>query len=242
MLRSQCSTARAPPCSPALSGPPTRARSGTPRRRSSRETHAQPSYHRDRRSDRCHSPSRRRSPGRTAAAPPTAPPRHRSPARPTPARSPRHSPRPARRADTRGQRHQGGDGGELGLGAEEKLVVRDVVQDQDGTTHTRYERTYAGLPVLGGDLVVATTKAGATQAVTKASKAALKSVDTNADVPAAAAEKQALSAAKAEGSTKAAPTARRARSSGSPTASRPSRTRRSSAASRRAAPRTSCTS
>ncbi|MFD3523007.1 M4 family metallopeptidase [Streptomyces sp. NPDC058653] len=93
---------------------------------------------------------------------------------------------------------------ELGLGAEEKLVVRDVVQDRDGTTHTRYERTYAGLPVLGGDLVVAATKAGATKAVTKASRAALKSVDTNADVPAAAAEKQALSAAKAEGSTKAA--------------------------------------
>lgn len=93
---------------------------------------------------------------------------------------------------------------ELGLGAEEKLVVRDVVQDRDGTTHTRYERTYAGLPVLGGDLVVATTKAGATEAVTKASKASLKSVETNAGVPAATAEKQALSAAKADGSTKAA--------------------------------------
>ncbi|MEV8332441.1 M4 family metallopeptidase [Streptomyces niveus] len=93
---------------------------------------------------------------------------------------------------------------ELGLGAEEKLVVRDVVQDRDGTTHTRYERTYAGLPVLGGDLVVATTKAGATEGVSKASKAALKSVETNADVPAATATKQALSAAKAEGSTKAA--------------------------------------
>ncbi|MEV7437486.1 M4 family metallopeptidase [Streptomyces griseoviridis] len=42
----------------------------------------------------------------------------------------------------------------LGLGAKEKLVVKDVTQDADGTTHTRYERTYAGLPVLGGDLVV----------------------------------------------------------------------------------------
>ncbi|MFJ3191916.1 M4 family metallopeptidase [Streptomyces griseoviridis] len=42
----------------------------------------------------------------------------------------------------------------LGLGAKEKLVVKDVAQDADGTTHTRYERTYAGLPVLGGDLVV----------------------------------------------------------------------------------------
>ncbi|MGW3664984.1 M4 family metallopeptidase [Streptomyces sp. NPDC005141] len=42
----------------------------------------------------------------------------------------------------------------LGLGAREKLLVKDVAQDVDGTTHTRYERTYAGLPVLGGDLVV----------------------------------------------------------------------------------------
>ncbi|MCE0446525.1 hypothetical protein LT493_23385 [Streptomyces tricolor] len=38
----------------------------------------------------------------------------------------------------------------------EKLVVRDVVKDADGTLHTRYERTYDGLPVLGGDLVVHT--------------------------------------------------------------------------------------
>ncbi|WP_339133507.1 M4 family metallopeptidase [Streptomyces sp. f51] len=42
----------------------------------------------------------------------------------------------------------------LGLGTREGLVVKDVAQDRDGTTHTRYERTYAGLPVLGGDLVV----------------------------------------------------------------------------------------
>ncbi|MGW2020035.1 M4 family metallopeptidase [Streptomyces sp. NPDC001927] len=88
----------------------------------------------------------------------------------------------------------------LGLGAQEKLVVRDVVQDRDGTTHTRYERTYAGLPVLGGDLVVQETKAGVTQGVTKASRAELKNVDTTADVAPAAAEKQAVAEAKAEGS------------------------------------------
>ncbi|GAA3375893.1 M4 family metallopeptidase [Streptomyces sannanensis] len=91
---------------------------------------------------------------------------------------------------------------ELGLGAQEKLVVRDVVQDRDGTTHTRYERTYQGLPVLGGDLIVEETKAGVTKSVTKSSKAALKNVDTTADVAPATAEKQALSAASAEGSTK----------------------------------------
>ncbi|MFD7228448.1 M4 family metallopeptidase [Streptomyces sp. NPDC059881] len=89
---------------------------------------------------------------------------------------------------------------ELGLGAQEKLVVRDVVQDRDGTTHTRYERTYAGLPVLGGDLVVAETKAGRTESVTKASAAVLKNVDTSANVTPAAATRQAVAAARSEGS------------------------------------------
>ncbi|MCX5393303.1 M4 family metallopeptidase [Streptomyces sp. NBC_00094] len=92
----------------------------------------------------------------------------------------------------------------LGLGAQEKLVVRDVVQDRDGTTHTRYERTYAGLPVLGGDLVVEESKAGATQSVSKASRAELKNVDTSATVTPAAAEKQAVGLAQADGSDKAA--------------------------------------
>ncbi|MET9428703.1 M4 family metallopeptidase [Streptomyces sp. NPDC003036] len=89
---------------------------------------------------------------------------------------------------------------QLGLGAQEKLVVRDVVQDRDGTTHTRYERTYGGLPVLGGDLVVTETKAGKTEGVSKASPAQLENVDTSADIAPAAAEKQALGAARAEGS------------------------------------------
>ncbi|GHA74359.1 M4 family metallopeptidase [Streptomyces termitum] len=89
---------------------------------------------------------------------------------------------------------------EIGLGAQEKLVVRDVVQDRDGTTHTRYERTYAGLPVLGGDLIVAETKAGATAGVTKSSRAELKNVDLTATAAPAAAEKQALGLASADGS------------------------------------------
>ncbi|MGC5397438.1 M4 family metallopeptidase [Streptomyces sp. DT20] len=96
---------------------------------------------------------------------------------------------------------------DLGLGSQEKLVVRDVIQDNDGTTHTRYERTFGGLPVLGGDLIVEASKAGATQSVTKASKATtaqLKAVGTTAKVAPAAAEKQALGAAKADGSAKTA--------------------------------------
>ncbi|WP_406422121.1 M4 family metallopeptidase [Streptomyces sp. NBC_00842] len=94
---------------------------------------------------------------------------------------------------------------ELGLGSQEKLVVRDVIQDNDGTTHTRYERTFSGLPVLGGDLIVQESKAGETEGVTKASKvtsAQLKAVDTAADIAPAKAETQALGAAKAAGSKK----------------------------------------
>jgi Zn-dependent metalloprotease len=91
---------------------------------------------------------------------------------------------------------------EIGLGAEEKLVVRDVVKDADGTVHTRYERTYAGLPVLGGDLVVHESKAGATQGVTKATKATIKVASLKPAVAATKAEKQALTAARSAGSEK----------------------------------------
>ncbi|HET9381083.1 MAG TPA: M4 family metallopeptidase [Streptomyces sp.] len=87
---------------------------------------------------------------------------------------------------------------DLGLGAKEKLVVRDVRKDRDGTVHTRYERTYDGLPVLGGDLVVATSKSGATKDVIKAVRAAVKPATTKAAVSAADAKEQALGAAKAE--------------------------------------------
>ncbi|MFI6810663.1 M4 family metallopeptidase [Streptomyces luteogriseus] len=87
---------------------------------------------------------------------------------------------------------------DLGLGAKEKLVVRDVVKDADGTVHTRYERTYDGLPVLGGDLVVKAAKSGATKAVVKATRAAIKPATTTAAVSVAKAEKQALAAAKAD--------------------------------------------
>jgi Zn-dependent metalloprotease len=91
---------------------------------------------------------------------------------------------------------------DLGLGAKESLVARDVIKDHDGTVHTRYERTYAGLPVLGGDLVVDTAKSGKTEHVYKATKATLKVASVKPAIAAATAEKQALSAAKAAGSKK----------------------------------------
>ncbi|MGA5039621.1 M4 family metallopeptidase [Streptomyces capoamus] len=87
----------------------------------------------------------------------------------------------------------------LGLGAQEKLVVKDVVKDNDGTLHTRYERTYAGLPVLGGDLVVHTPPASlakGTVSTTFNNKRTIKVRSTAATVSRAAATTKALKAAK----------------------------------------------
>ncbi|MFF7468788.1 M4 family metallopeptidase [Streptomyces sp. NPDC008092] len=81
----------------------------------------------------------------------------------------------------------------LGLGAGEKLVVKDVSQDADGTTHTRYERTYAGLPVLGGDLIVHDD--GGRLTVSRATKAALTVPSVKAKVSSATAKAKALTTA-----------------------------------------------
>ncbi|MEH0514438.1 M4 family metallopeptidase [Streptomyces sp. B21-106] len=88
----------------------------------------------------------------------------------------------------------------IGLGTQEKLVVKDVVKDVDGTVHTRYERTYAGLPVLGGDLVVHESASGTAKGVTKANAATIKVATLTPKVAVAKAETQALTAAKAAGS------------------------------------------
>ncbi|MEU1518395.1 M4 family metallopeptidase [Streptomyces sp. NPDC005811] len=84
----------------------------------------------------------------------------------------------------------------LHLGAKETLIPKDVIKDADGTVHTRYERTYAGLPVIGGDLVVH-ERAGS-RTVTKASSAQVAVDTTEAAVSAAQAKKSALSAAREE--------------------------------------------
>ncbi|MDQ0809232.1 Zn-dependent metalloprotease [Streptomyces sp. B3I7] len=87
----------------------------------------------------------------------------------------------------------------LGLGAKEKLVVKDVVKDNDGTVHTRYERTYAGLPVLGGDLVVHTppaARAKGTVSTTFNNKRTLRVPTTTASVTKSDAGVKALKTAR----------------------------------------------
>ncbi|MGY6025398.1 M4 family metallopeptidase [Streptomyces spinosirectus] len=85
----------------------------------------------------------------------------------------------------------------IGLGAKEKLVVKDVIKDADGTTHTRYERTFAGLPVLGGDLVV--HENGGRTTVTKAHSADLSVPSLNPKITAAGAADKAQAVSKHAG-------------------------------------------
>jgi Zn-dependent metalloprotease len=40
------------------------------------------------------------------------------------------------------------------LSSYDAFTARDVIVDRDGTEHVRFNRTYKGLPVIGGDLVV----------------------------------------------------------------------------------------
>ncbi len=51
--------------------------------------------------------------------------------------------------------------------------ARDVVVDEDGTQHVRYDRTYRGLPVLGGDFVVHLAPDGDFRGADRATDAAL---------------------------------------------------------------------
>ncbi|MFD9487860.1 M4 family metallopeptidase [Streptomyces sp. NPDC059991] len=49
----------------------------------------------------------------------------------------------------------------LAVTAAQGTSVRDVIVDADGSRHVRYDRTYRGLPVLGGDFVVHLSPTGA---------------------------------------------------------------------------------
>lgn len=76
---------------------------------------------------------------------------------------------------------------ELGLSSPERLRVKDVVRDADGTVHVRYDRTYAGLDVVAGDLVVHRAPTGG-RTVDWASTADLSALGApRAQVPAPAA-------------------------------------------------------
>ncbi|WP_406386658.1 M4 family metallopeptidase [Streptomyces sp. NBC_01618] len=84
---------------------------------------------------------------------------------------------------------------QIKLGGKEKLVVRDVIKDADGTVHTRYERTYDGLPVLGGDLVTHARKDGSLKGVTRATSATISVPSSDATVAAKSGARKVIWAA-----------------------------------------------
>ncbi|MEU9349755.1 M4 family metallopeptidase [Streptomyces griseoloalbus] len=61
----------------------------------------------------------------------------------------------------------------LGLTADQRTEVRDVIVDRDGTQHVRYDRTYRELPVLGGDFVLHLAPDGSYRGATRATRAAI---------------------------------------------------------------------
>ncbi|MFF4379534.1 M4 family metallopeptidase [Kitasatospora sp. NPDC001547] len=82
----------------------------------------------------------------------------------------------------------------LALSGQEQLVAKDAVVDADGTRHLRYERTFAGLPVLGGDLVVHQSADGSTTSVDKATGATIALPSLTPQIPADKAAAQATGA------------------------------------------------
>ncbi|HEY1117522.1 MAG TPA: hypothetical protein VGE43_07445, partial [Acidimicrobiales bacterium] len=69
--------------------------------------------------------------------------------------------------------------------------VTSVALDGDGTTHVRIDRTYRGLPVLGGDLVVHQAPDGTWEGADQTLAAPLD-LPVTAELPAAAAVRAAL--------------------------------------------------
>ncbi|MGQ0846997.1 MAG: M4 family metallopeptidase [Sporichthyaceae bacterium] len=81
-----------------------------------------------------------------------------------------------------------GDGrGALGLGERNGVKVVDVVADPNGATHVRMDRTFAGLPVVGGDFVVHRSAAGAWEPASATFTAALDGLNLTPGLDAAGA-------------------------------------------------------
>ncbi|MGW5783111.1 M4 family metallopeptidase [Streptomyces sp. NPDC003757] len=85
----------------------------------------------------------------------------------------------------------------LDLTGAQDTEVRDVVVDEDGAQHVRYDRTYRGLPVLGGDFVVHLAPDGAFRDVDRATGAPVSLPGVTPGLPAPEAADLAASALRA---------------------------------------------
>jgi len=64
------------------------------------------------------------------------------------------APAEARRMEAQARSHIAAFPGRTMHGAEHAYTLRDAIVDDDGSQHTRFDRTFRGLRVVGGDLVV----------------------------------------------------------------------------------------
>ncbi|MDX3517810.1 M4 family metallopeptidase [Streptomyces scabiei] len=85
----------------------------------------------------------------------------------------------------------------LGLTSTQDTSVSDVVVDEDGAQHIRYDRTYRQLPVLGGDFVIHLAPDGTFRGADRATRAAISLPSTTPKVPAAKAAGIAVNALRA---------------------------------------------
>ncbi|MER6567924.1 M4 family metallopeptidase [Streptomyces sp. NPDC001093] len=85
----------------------------------------------------------------------------------------------------------------LGLTSAEDTSVRDVIVDRNGTQHVRYDRTYHGLPVLGGDFVVHLAPNGAYRSANRATRGTISLGSILPAVPASKATDLAVNALRA---------------------------------------------
>jgi len=76
-----------------------------------------------------------------------------------PSSAPPHAPSKAQSIAAQ-QSRAASAGQALGLSTGEGLVVKDVITDSDGTTSVRYNRTFDGLRVIGGDFVSHVDRSG----------------------------------------------------------------------------------
>ena len=95
----------------------------------------------------------------------------------------------------------------LGIGSGQKLVVKDVIHDPDGSTTVRYDRTFEGLRVIGGDLVSHRDRSGKNTGVNWNGSPRVAVASTTPKISAAAARvagaRKALSVLKTITATKA---------------------------------------
>ncbi|MEV8373363.1 M4 family metallopeptidase [Kribbella sp. NPDC056861] len=112
----------------------------------------------------------------STAAPSAAPP-----PRPTPAQSKTFA---AQSASTLVAGRPAG----LHAGKSDSFIAKPVISDPSGLQYVPYERTFKGLPVIGGDFVVVTDAAGAVKATSVAQTAAIPELATKAGVNAATAK------------------------------------------------------